>query len=219
MSPKYLKPPKTATPANDNLSPDADALPHAHTGRSQRETEHAERTVTDPPGRGAGGTRPAGASALARGRWAVAEHGPARLLAHLPRAKLTALGNGLLASAVMLCLGFVCSWLLNGSTTTYGVCFLLLSAVCALWVRLADALTAPVAVPIAFAFGLLPMGEGEGVGAWFVELMTTLAVNAGWLYGGTLLTVVIVVVRRGIRAARRRRERRSPSLRRSTTRA
>lgn len=108
----------------------------------------------------------------------------------------------------MLLVGFVCSWLLDGSTTPYGVCFLLLSVACALWVRIADALTAPVAVPIAFAFGLLPMGEGEGIGTWFVELATTLAINAGWLYSGTLLAAVIVVVRRGMLAARRRRDRR-----------
>lgn len=113
----------------------------------------------------------------------------------------------------MLLVGSLSAWLLNDGATAYGVCFLLLSAGCALWVRVADALTAPVALPIAFAIGLLPMGEGEGVGAWFVELATTLAVNAGWLYSGTLLAGVIVVVRRGMLAARRRRDRRPAAQR------
>lgn len=130
------------------------------------------------------------------------------LLARVPRPRLTALGGGLLAVAVMLCVGLLASLLFDGSTAFYGVCFVLLCAACALWVRVADALTAPVAVPIAFAFGLIPVSGEEGLGAWFVELATTLAVNAGWLYGGTLVAAVIVLVRRGLYAAQRRRSRR-----------
>lgn len=109
----------------------------------------------------------------------------------------------------MLCVGLLTSLLLDGAMAFYGGCFVLLCAACALWVRVADALTAPVVVPIAFTFGLIPVsGEEGGLGAWFVELATTLAVNAGWLYGGTLAAGAIVLMRRGLYAARRRRDRR-----------
>ncbi|MBB1261923.1 DUF6542 domain-containing protein [Streptomyces alkaliterrae] len=99
----------------------------------------------------------------------------------------------------------VVSLLAGGSTAVYGVFFLLVGAGCGLWVRVADALTAPVAAPIAFAAGLGVVSDGEGFGGWLVELATMLAVNAGWLYGGTALAAVIAVVRRSMMAAQRRR--------------
>ncbi|MBU7599139.1 hypothetical protein JGS22_016355 [Streptomyces sp. P38-E01] len=129
------------------------------------------------------------------------------LLTRMPRPRLTALGGGLLAVVVMLCAGLFASLLLDDSMTFYGVCFVVLCAACALGVRVAEALTAPVAVPIAFTFGLIPITGEDGVGAWFVALASTLAVNAGWLYGGTLVAVAIVLVRRGLYAAGRRRSR------------
>ena len=65
-------------------------------------------------------------------------------------------------------------------------------------------------VPIAFAMGLVPVAD-EGSGGTLDRLMgmvTGLATQAGWLYGGTLVAGVIVLVRRTgrVRQARRTRQ-------------
>lgn len=80
----------------------------------------------------------------------------------------------------------------------YGVLFLPACALTALWVRESDLLTTPIAVPIAFALGLVPVvDEGDGgIGGRLVGLVTGLATQAGWLYGGTLVAGVIVLGRR-----------------------
>ncbi|MCI0385856.1 DUF6542 domain-containing protein, partial [Streptomyces sp. CNQ085] len=119
-----------------------------------------------------------------------------------PGAHLTGLGCGLLAAGAMLLAGGLDALLLGGDPAVYGVSFVLVSAVCALWVRPADLAAAPIAVPIAFTTGLVFVDGGSGGPAErLVELMTALAVHAGWLYGGTL-TAVAVAVARG-RAGRR----------------
>lgn len=102
--------------------------------------------------------------------------------------------------------------LFEGSPTLYGVLFLLVSALTAVWVRSGDLTSAPVVVPIAFAAGLLPIAGGEGgLGGHLMGLITALAVEAGWLYGGTLVAGLIVTVRKvrlmARRAAERERER------------
>ncbi|WP_434527415.1 DUF6542 domain-containing protein [Streptomyces ipomoeae] len=102
--------------------------------------------------------------------------------------------------------------LLGASPIVYGVLFLLVSALTAVWVRRGDLASAPVVVPIAFAAGL-PLVEGDegGLGDQLMALVTALAVQAGWLYGGTLVAGVIVTVRKvrlmARRAAERERER------------
>lgn len=64
---------------------------------------------------------------------------------------------------------------------------------------------APVVVPIAFAVGLLPVADGDGgAGGRLMGVVTALATQAGWLYGGTLVAGLIVIVRR-IRLVHRRR--------------
>jgi hypothetical protein len=64
-----------------------------------------------------------------------------------------------------------------------------------------------VAVPIAFAVGLFPVADGDtGFLSRMMGLVTGLATQAGWLYGGTLVAGVIVLVRR-VRWVRRRRRR------------
>ncbi|PJE96603.1 hypothetical protein CUT44_16265 [Streptomyces carminius] len=119
-------------------------------------------------------------------------------------ARLTGLGCGLLAVGAMTAAGGLDALLLGGDPAVYGICFVLVSAVCALWVRPAELLAAPVAAPIAFTAGALFLGdEADGAAGLLVELVTVLAVNAGWVYGGTLTAVAVVLVRhRG--AARRR---------------
>ncbi|MFJ3510238.1 DUF6542 domain-containing protein [Streptomyces luteogriseus] len=123
----------------------------------------------------------------------------------LPNPRLTGLGSGLFCAVVMFLLGALCSALFGSSLTAYGVLFLPVSVLTALWVRRGDLMTAPVVVPIAFAVGLLPVADGEGgTGGTLMGLVTALATQAGWLYGGTLVAGLIVIVRR-IRLVRRRR--------------
>ena len=63
--------------------------------------------------------------------------------------------------------------------------------------RQGDLLTAPVVVPIAFAVGLLPVADsGGGLRGRLMGLVTALATQAGWLYGGTLVAGLIATVRR-----------------------
>ncbi|MGW2527925.1 DUF6542 domain-containing protein [Streptomyces sp. NPDC001595] len=96
----------------------------------------------------------------------------------------------------MLVLGFLDRLLLGGSQLVYGVLFLPVCVVTAAWVRRGDLACAPIVVPIAFALGLLPVVEADGLGSRLMALFTALATQAGWLYGGTLLTGTIVIVRR-----------------------
>ncbi|WP_206306529.1 DUF6542 domain-containing protein [Streptomyces malaysiense] len=128
--------------------------------------------------------------------------------ARLPGPRLTGLGGGLFCVATMFLLGCLDQLLLDGSLPVYGALFLPVCVLTALWVRPGDVLTAPVAVPIAFATGLLVVSDGrEGMLGRLMGLATGLATQAGWLYGGTLAAGVIVLVRR-VRWVRRRRRQR-----------
>lgn len=111
----------------------------------------------------------------------------------------------------MLVVGALCGLLLNGSATAYGVCFVLVGVASALWVRPGDVFTAPIAAPIAFACGLvLISGGGEGgLGGRVMAVVTALAVNAGWVWGGTLLTGLTALGRRIRLTALKRRARRA----------
>ncbi|SOD47685.1 DUF6542 domain-containing protein [Streptomyces sp. Ag82_G6-1] len=130
---------------------------------------------------------------------------PAPAAGGLPNPRLTGLGSGLFCAVVMFLLGALCSALFGASLTAYGVLFLPVSVLTALWVRRGDLMTAPVVVPIAFAVGLLPVADSEdGTGGTLMGLVTALATQAGWLYGGTLAAGLIVIVRR-IRLVHRRR--------------
>ncbi|CAL9470998.1 hypothetical protein SUDANB150_02812 [Streptomyces sp. enrichment culture] len=128
-----------------------------------------------------------------------------RAVRGMPNPRLTGLGSGLFCAAVMTLLGFVDELLFGSSLTVYGVLFVPVSLLTALWVRRGDLLTAPVVVPIAFAVGVLPVAESGdgGLGGRLMGLVTALATEAGWLYGGTLVAGATVIVRR-IRLVRRR---------------
>lgn len=116
----------------------------------------------------------------------------------------------------MLAFGCLDQLLFGASLTVYGVMFLPVCAMTALWMRQGDLATAPVVVPIAFATGLLIVADGKdgGLVGHLMGLITALATQAGWLYGGTLVAGVITTVRRlrmmRRRAARRRRQAVSP---------
>ncbi|MFI6418939.1 DUF6542 domain-containing protein [Streptomyces sp. NPDC050842] len=151
------------------------------------------------PGRGSGrpgtapGTRPVPPVVLA--------------LRRLPSPRLTGLGAGLFAAAAMLVIGFLDRLILDGSPIAFGLLFLPVSALTALWVRTADLVTAPISVPIAFAVGVVPIAGGTGgLGGQAMAVVTALAVHAGWLYGGTLVAGLITSVRK-VRDMGRRQQR------------
>ncbi len=161
-----------------------------------------ERAAVPRPARSGGGT----ARSAPRRAAAGAPGAPARPGA--PR--LTGLGGGLLAIAAMVLLGGVVRLLLGASPGVYGVGFVLVGLASALWVRPGDQFTAPVVAPIAYAAGLVVLTGGSGGGGGWGErvmtVVTALAVEAPWVYGGTAATALAAVVRRAVRAARRRGE-------------
>ncbi|MEV7616020.1 DUF6542 domain-containing protein [Streptomyces sp. NPDC089799] len=127
--------------------------------------------------------------------------GPGRL----PRPRLTGLGGGLFACAAMVLAGGI-DWLVfDVSLIAYGVLFLPVAAVTALWVRPADLITAPVSVPIAFAVGVWPVAGGSGgFGGQVMGVVTALSMHAGWLYAGTLVAALIALGRRAVWSSRRK---------------
>jgi len=129
----------------------------------------------------------------------------------MPNPRLTGLGSGLFCGASMVALACLDQLLFGGSPVVYGVLFLPVCALTAVWVRRGDLVTAPVVVPIAFAVGLLPVADdgGGGVGGRAMGLITALAMQAGWLYGGTLVAGLIVTVRKVRLMTRRAAQRRA----------
>ncbi|MEE1759451.1 hypothetical protein PUT24_21320 [Streptomyces sp. SP17KL33] len=122
----------------------------------------------------------------------------------MPDPRLTGLGCGVFCGASMFVLAGLDRLLFGASPALYGVLFLLVSALSAVWVRSGDLASAPVVVPIAFAIGLPLLAAGEGgLGGHLMALVTALAMQAGWLYGGTLVAGVIVTVRKLRLMARR----------------
>jgi len=127
-------------------------------------------------------------------------------LRRFPNPRLTGIGAGLFAALTMFALACLDRLLFDSSEIVYGLLFLPVSALTALWVRPADLVTAPISVPIAFAVGVFPISGGSGgFGGQTMALVTALAVHAGWLYGGTLVAGLIASVRkvRHMRARRR----------------
>ncbi|MGD1222727.1 DUF6542 domain-containing protein [Streptomyces sp. Tue6028] len=157
-----------------------------------------------------------GADAVRRTAPVVRRPPPPRAPAarRLPNPRLTGLGTGLFCGVTMFALACLDQLLFGASMVVYGVLFLPVCALTAVWVRRGDLATAPVVVPIAFTFGLLPVADdsGGGLGGRFMGLVTALALQAGWLYGGTLVAGLIVTFRKvrlmSRRAAQRRAARR-----------
>ncbi|WP_426365897.1 DUF6542 domain-containing protein [Streptomyces sp. E-08] len=180
------------------------------TGRAGRPPGRArvERAAVAEAGAGAAGATGAAPAGRGSGRPAGRRPAPPVVVAlrRLPSPRLTGLGSGLFASAVMLTLGLLDQLLLDGSPVVYGLLFLPVSALTALWVRTADLVTAPIAVPIAFAVGVVPIAGGTGgFGGQAMAIVTALAVHAGWLYGGTLVAGLIASVRKVRDMGRRHR--------------
>ncbi|MBE8472337.1 DUF6542 domain-containing protein [Streptomyces justiciae] len=162
-------------------------------------------TASLPPQAARGGRPPARPAAVRRPAPPAVQ-----AVRRFPNPRLTGLGGGLFCIATMLLLGCLDA-LTFGSLTVYGVLFLPVCVLTAVWVRRNDLVTAPVVVPIAFAAGVVPVAEGgDGLGARLMGLVTALATQAGWLYGGTLIAGLIVTVRKVSLMARRRRANRRP---------
>lgn len=130
------------------------------------------------------------------------------LLRRMPAPKLTGFGCWLLATLALFAFGCLDTLLLGGSQTAYGVFFVLVGVGAALWVRPYDLITAPVSLPIAFAVGTLPIQRGSGgFGGLLIGVFTVLALNAGWLYAGTLVCALLTLVRKTVLIVRRRASR------------
>ncbi|MCW8102453.1 hypothetical protein OG288_16480 [Streptomyces tauricus] len=171
-----------------------------------------------PPQAGRGGartTRQAGAGVprtprtRTRTRTALSGSPLVQAVRRFPNPRLTGLGSGLFCTASMFALACLIQLLFSASIVVYGVLFLPVCVLTAVWVRRADLVTAVVAVPIAFAVGLLPIADSDGgFGGRVMGLVTALAMHAGWLYGGTLLAGVIVTVRKARMMTRKAAQRR-----------
>ncbi|WP_120727776.1 DUF6542 domain-containing protein [Streptomyces hundungensis] len=175
--------------------------------RARTSAPGASRAPLGVPGAAASGAAATGESAAVYRAAGRTRPVPPLVLAlrRLPSPRLTGLGGGLFAAALMFALGTL-DWLLfDGSPAVYGVLFLPVCAVTALWVRAADLVTAPICVPIAFAVGIVPVAGGTGgFGGQAMAVVTALALHAGWLYAGTLVAGVIASVRK-LRLMGRRR--------------
>jgi hypothetical protein len=126
-------------------------------------------------------------------------------LPRMPRPRLTGLGGGLFACAAMALAAGIAWLLFDSSLFAYGLLFLPVAAATALWVRPADLITAPIAVPIAFAAGVWPIAGGSGgLGGQLMGVVSALSLHAGWLYAGTLVAALIVVVRKAVLIGKRR---------------
>ncbi|MFF1283276.1 DUF6542 domain-containing protein [Streptomyces sp. NPDC058299] len=185
----------------------------------QRRTRHPNngpRRGAQPPAplppqarRGPAGERgpTPGAARAARTRRTVRAARPAGAGGRPADMKLTGLGSGLFCIAAMFLLGYLDQLLFGASGTVYGLLFLPVCLLTALWVRDGDVLSAPVVAPIAFTVGLLPVADGTGgLAGRLMGLFTGLATQAGWLYAGTLAAGVTVLVRRMRWAGQRRRQ-------------
>ncbi|MFI7097847.1 DUF6542 domain-containing protein [Streptomyces sp. NPDC050161] len=126
----------------------------------------------------------------------------------MPAPKLTGLGCGLLSTLALLAFAALDQFLFDGAQAAYGVFFLLVAVGAGLWVRPYDLVAAPVALPIAFTLGAVPIHRGsDGFGGLLMGVFTVLALNAGWLYAGTLVCVLLVLVRKVVLIVRRRASR------------
>ncbi|WP_405987501.1 DUF6542 domain-containing protein [Streptomyces sp. NBC_00872] len=185
-----------------------------HPRKSDKPVKSAGQGRAAGPGRAARPPR-AGTSRRPGGQLAkLGGLGRLRKPRRLPNPRFTGLGAGLFAASTMLCVAFLDRLLLDSAPLVYGALFLPVSAVTALWVRTADLVTAPISVPIAFAVGSFPIAGGSGgFGGHTMALVTTLAVHAGWLYGGTLVAGLIASVRKVRQMGRRQRARDAAALR------
>jgi hypothetical protein len=121
--------------------------------------------------------------------------------------RLTAIGSAVVTLAATFLGGAVDYWLFDGSGILMGLVYVAISFQVAVRVRPADLAAAPISGPIAFAvtLGALGTGPSSGLVGQLIGLATSLALQAGWLFAGTALSVVITLARHfALTRARRR---------------
>lgn len=188
-------------------------LPHpappAHEREPQREGYEVGRQAVATYGARRGSTsRAADERAPSRGS-SRASGRPSAESGARPAPRLTGLGTGVFAGLLMMLFGWLEGALFDGAPAFYGVLFVLVCAVAALWVRPAELYAAPVIAPLAYTVGqFFAGGSGEGLTGVLQNVFTSLALHAAWLYAGTLTAALIVLVRKAVLAVRQRRQRR-----------
>ena len=104
----------------------------------------------------------------------------------------------------MFLLGGLTALLFGASLTAYGVLFLPVCVLTAVWVRRGGPDDRARRRADRVRRGAAAGGRRQAVTRRLMVLFTALATQAGWLYGGTLIAGLIVIVRR-IRLVHRRR--------------
>ena len=121
--------------------------------------------------------------------------------------RLTAAGGAVVTLGATLLGGAADFWLFGGAGIVMGLAYIATCFQVAVRVRVADLAIAPICGPIAFAVTLLLVGAGPdgSVLGCVVGLATALALQAGWLFSGTAVSVLIVLARRiALNRARRK---------------
>jgi hypothetical protein len=111
--------------------------------------------------------------------------------------RLTAVGCGLFVLLGVLAGGGLDALLFDSSGVLLGLAYLAVLFQASVRVRSSDLAAAPISGPICFAVALLLFGKdaGGGWGGHLIGLAESLAVDAGWLFAGTALSVVIALAR------------------------
>ena len=121
--------------------------------------------------------------------------------------RLTAIGGAVVTLGATFLGGAVDYWLFDGVGILMGLVYVVASFQVAIRVRPIDLAAAPISGPIAFAVTLAVLSPAPGPGfiGHAVGLATALALQAGWLFTGTLVSVVITLARHlALSRARRR---------------
>jgi hypothetical protein len=111
--------------------------------------------------------------------------------------RLTAVGGAVVTLGGTFAGGAVDTWLFGGSGALMGLVYVLVSFQVAVRVRPVDLAAAPISGPIAFAvtLGVLNGPATGGLFGQLIGLATSLALQAGWLFTGTAVSVVITLAR------------------------
>lgn len=154
-----------------------------------RSSEPRPRT---PEQRGGGAARSAPARAARGGPGGPGPGGAP----HAPH-RLTAAGGAVVTLGATFLGGSVDFWLFGGSGILMGLAYVAVCFQVAVRVRPADLAVAPISGPIAFAGTLLVLGAGpdRSVIGRVLGLATSLALQAGWLFTGTAVSLLIVLAR------------------------
>jgi hypothetical protein len=111
--------------------------------------------------------------------------------------RLTAVGCGVLILAATMAGGSLDKLLFNSSGVLLGMTYIAVSFHASVRVRSSDLAAAPISGPICLAFALFFFGKttGSGWARHLIGLAEALALDAGWLFAGTAVSVAIALAR------------------------